>query len=132
MVAESGILDCGARSITVSPSISPATLLYIFSVFSLILRHWLGEFYNSRIVNFIYSNGANLKTKLWFFRAAATGAAYQTGQAGYAVATPVSAAATYGTPRATGYETAYQTPQAYGTPAATSYDYGYGNFSFFF
>ncbi|CAH1107335.1 unnamed protein product [Psylliodes chrysocephalus] len=59
------------------------------------------------------------------YTAAATGAAYQTGQAGYAVATPVSAAATYGTPRATGYETAYQTPQAYGTPAATSYDYGY-------
>ncbi|CAG9864119.1 unnamed protein product [Phyllotreta striolata] len=60
------------------------------------------------------------------YTAAATGAAYQTGQAGYAVATPVSAAATYGTPRATGYETAYQTPQAYGTASAPSYDYGYG------
>ncbi|XP_028151375.1 zinc finger RNA-binding protein isoform X2 [Diabrotica virgifera virgifera] len=63
------------------------------------------------------------------YTAAATGAAYQAGQAGYAVATPASAAATYGT-RATGYETTYQAqPTAYatvGTPGATSYDYGYG------
>ncbi|XP_056642971.1 zinc finger RNA-binding protein-like isoform X2 [Diorhabda carinulata] len=62
------------------------------------------------------------------YTAAATGAAYQTGQAGYAVATPASAAATYGT-RA-GYETPYQAQQAayatVGTAGAASYDYGYG------
>ncbi|XP_056642974.1 zinc finger RNA-binding protein-like isoform X4 [Diorhabda carinulata] len=61
------------------------------------------------------------------YTAAATGAAYQTGQAGYAVATPASAAATYGT-RA-GYETPYQAQQAayatVGTAGAASYDYGY-------
>ncbi|XP_018334589.1 zinc finger RNA-binding protein [Agrilus planipennis] len=67
--------------------------------------------------------------------AAATGAAYQAGQAGYAVAAPVTAAAaTYGTQRAAGYDTAYQAAAA--TPAATyaavgtgttpAYEYGYG------
>ncbi|XP_022919912.1 zinc finger RNA-binding protein isoform X2 [Onthophagus taurus] len=67
--------------------------------------------------------------------AAATGAAYQAGQAGYAVATPATAAAaaTYGTQRPAGYETAYQaaaaTPGTYaavGTGTTPAYEYGYG------
>nr|CAH7740300.1 unnamed protein product [Callosobruchus chinensis] len=72
------------------------------------------------------------------YSATATGAAYQAGQAGYAVATPASAAAaaaTYGTQRAAaGYDTAYQaaaaatqgTYAAVGTGATPAYDYGYG------
>ncbi|KAB0802465.1 hypothetical protein PPYR_04651 [Photinus pyralis] len=65
--------------------------------------------------------------------AAATGAAYQAGQAGYAVTAPATAAAaTYGTQRPAGYDTAYQaaaTPGTYaavGTGAAPAYEYGYG------
>ncbi|KAJ8980347.1 hypothetical protein NQ317_019234 [Molorchus minor] len=67
--------------------------------------------------------------------ATATGAAYQAGQAGYAVATPATAAAaaTYGTQRAAGYDTAYQaaaasqgTYAAVGTGATPAYEYGYG------
>lgn len=64
--------------------------------------------------------------------AAPTGAAYQAGQAGYAVAAPATAAATYGTQRA-GYDQAYQaaaasqgTYAAVGTAAAPAYEYGYG------
>ncbi|XP_056642994.1 zinc finger RNA-binding protein isoform X2 [Diorhabda sublineata] len=65
----------------------------------------------------------------------ATTGAYQAGQAGYAVATPATAAAaTYGTQRATGYDTAYQaaaaasqgTYAAVGTGATPAYEYGYG------
>lgn len=76
-----------------------------------------------------------------FFSATATGAAYQAGQAGYAVAAPATAAAaaaaaTYGTQRATGYDTAYQaaaaasqgTYAAVSTGATPAYEYGYGNF----
>ncbi|KAG5884874.1 hypothetical protein JTB14_025038 [Gonioctena quinquepunctata] len=65
------------------------------------------------------------------YTAAATGA-YQTGQAGYAVANPATAAAaaTYGTQRATYDTAAYQAAAAasqgtYAT-AAPAYDYGYG------
>lgn len=66
--------------------------------------------------------------------AAATGAAYQAGQAGYAVAAPTTAAAaaTYGTQRPAGYETAYQaatnpgTYAAVGTGTTPAYEYGYG------
>lgn len=46
------------------------------------------------------------------YSATATGAAYQAGQPGYAVAAPATAAATYGTQRAPGYEAAYQTAAA--------------------
>ncbi|KAK9874750.1 hypothetical protein WA026_005561 [Henosepilachna vigintioctopunctata] len=75
------------------------------------------------------------------YSAQATGAAYQAAsQAGYAVATPATAAAaaaTYGTQRPTGYDTAaYQAAAAAAAPGATyaavstggtpSYDYGYG------
>lgn len=74
----------------------------------------------------------------FYFSATATGAAYQAGQAGYAVATPATAAAaaTYGTQRAAGYDTAYQaaaasqgTYAAVGTGATPAYEYGYGKFS---
>ncbi|XP_049820489.1 zinc finger RNA-binding protein isoform X3 [Aethina tumida] len=67
------------------------------------------------------------------YSATATGAAYQAGQAGYAVAAPATAAAaTYGTQRAPGYDTAYQaaatqgTYAAVGTGATPAYEYGYG------
>lgn len=69
--------------------------------------------------------------------AAATGAAYQASQAGYAVAAPATAAAaaTYGTQRPAGYDTAYQaaaaTPGTYaavGTATTPAYEYGYGEF----
>ncbi|CAH1186958.1 unnamed protein product [Phyllotreta striolata] len=65
----------------------------------------------------------------------ATTGAYQAGQAGYAVAAPATAAAaaTYGTQRPTGYDTAYQaaaaTPGTYaavGTAPTPAYEYGYG------
>ncbi|XP_072394749.1 zinc finger RNA-binding protein-like isoform X3 [Diabrotica undecimpunctata] len=66
----------------------------------------------------------------------ATTGAYQAGQAGYAVATPATAAAaaTYGTQRPTSYDTAYQaaaaasqgTYAAVGTTATPAYEYGYG------
>ncbi|GLV44025.1 Zinc-finger protein at 72D [Carabus blaptoides fortunei] len=66
------------------------------------------------------------------YSAAATGAAYQAGQAGYAVA-PAPTAAGYGTQRAaTGYDTTYQAAATQGTYAAvgtgttTAYEYGYG------
>ncbi|CAH0552579.1 unnamed protein product [Brassicogethes aeneus] len=67
------------------------------------------------------------------YSATATGAAYQAGQAGYAVAAPATAAAaTYGTQRAPGYDTAYQaaaasqgTYAAVGTGATPAYEYGY-------
>ncbi|KAJ8967148.1 hypothetical protein NQ314_003063 [Rhamnusium bicolor] len=69
--------------------------------------------------------------------ATATGAAYPAGQAGYAVAAPATAAAaaTYGTQRAAGYDTAYQaaaasqgTYAAVGTGATPAYEYGYGEY----
>ncbi|XP_074039087.1 zinc finger RNA-binding protein-like isoform X2 [Leptinotarsa decemlineata] len=67
------------------------------------------------------------------YTAAATGAAYQTGQAGYAVASPATAAAaaTYGTQRATYDTAAYQAAAAasqgtYATGATPTYEYGYG------
>ncbi|XP_044263086.1 zinc finger RNA-binding protein isoform X1 [Tribolium madens] len=69
------------------------------------------------------------------YSATATGAAYQPGQAGYAVAAPATAAAaTYGTQRAATYDTAYQaaaaagqgTYAAVGTGATPAYEYGYG------
>ncbi|KAG5884871.1 hypothetical protein JTB14_025036 [Gonioctena quinquepunctata] len=70
------------------------------------------------------------------YTAAATGAAYQTGQAGYAVASPATAAAaaTYGNQRATYDPAAYQaaaaasqgTYAAVGTGATPTYEYGYG------
>uniref|UniRef100_A0A182IY82 DZF domain-containing protein n=1 Tax=Anopheles atroparvus TaxID=41427 RepID=A0A182IY82_ANOAO len=61
----------------------------------------------------------------------ATGTAYPTAQAGYAVApAPAPTAATYGTARPAGYDQAYQaatTPGTYATTAtAATYDYGYG------
>ncbi|XP_060523725.1 zinc finger RNA-binding protein isoform X2 [Cylas formicarius] len=70
------------------------------------------------------------------YSATATQAAYQAGQAGYAVAAApaTAAAATYGTQRAAaGYDTAYQaaaatqgTYAAVGTGATPAYEYGYG------
>ncbi|CAG9768765.1 unnamed protein product [Ceutorhynchus assimilis] len=69
------------------------------------------------------------------YSATATGAAYQAGQPGYAVAASpaTAAAATYGTQRAAGYDSAYQTAAAaqgtyatVGTGATPAYEYGYG------
>ncbi|XP_076255875.1 zinc-finger protein 72D isoform X3 [Rhynchophorus ferrugineus] len=79
-------------------------------------------------------NYATLST-VFLRNATATGAAYQAGQPGYAVAAApaTAAAATYGTQRATGYDTAYQaaaatqgTYAAVGTGATPAYEYGYG------
>ncbi|KAL1489384.1 hypothetical protein ABEB36_014291 [Hypothenemus hampei] len=69
------------------------------------------------------------------YSATATGAAYQAGQPGYAVAAApaTAAAATYNTQRAAGYDPAYQTAAAaqgtyaaVGTGGTPAYEYGYG------
>lgn len=53
---------------------------------------------------------------IFYYSAAATGAAYPTAQTGYAVA-PAATAATYGAQRPPGYDQAYQAAATQGTYA---------------